>query len=196
MKRLALIALVLTLVCSAAFALTVPTDTDRLTPTGFPISDDAILFTDTSRKAPAPLGTKVAVWSDSYDAERNTLFEVKMVEVIRGDKASELILEKSKYNKVNLEAGTEYVYIKVDVKLLAKNESKQQNLSSYSFSFVRQDGKKYPTTFDMITGFEESFEAYSGAEGYIEIFKAIEIGDEPLIVMDDAWFSLIPAPII
>lgn len=121
---------------------------------------------------PAPLNTKQAVTFksllDSYTAD------VTVKEIIRGDKAWELIQAANMFNK-EADAGYEYILAKIDFKLTNAPDGKKYDLSGYSFDIISDKGKGYDKGLIMAPEPVLDIELYKGAssEGYVAFKVAV-----------------------
>ncbi|SFI59210.1 protein of unknown function [Paenibacillus sp. UNC496MF] len=113
-----------------------------------------------SRSNPAPLGTTVTYsvkdYSDSYTGQ------LTLEEVIRGDRAWQMIHEENQFNDPAPD-GYEYVLAKINVKVVKNNEKDAQvRFNSYSFTLVSSQGKDYEKA-SVVTPDELEASLYEGA---------------------------------
>lgn len=127
---------------------------------------ETILTNKYSMQNPTPIGTEQAVtfksFSDSYTAN------VTVKEIIRGDKAYELIKAANMFNSEAGE-GYEYILAKIDFKLTNAPGGKKYDLAGYSFDLVSDKGKTYDKVLIVSPEPKLDAELYKGAsnEGYV-----------------------------
>lgn len=96
-----------------------------------------------SRTNPAPLNTaQTYTKTDSYFKDRNYTATIKVIEVIRGEEAWEVLRADGK-NSFPPAEGYEYMIVKVDFTLLSKVEEGSVQASSYDFDFYSSNNEEY-----------------------------------------------------
>ena len=99
-----------------------------------------------TRSNPLPFGDTITVKENIYDDSFNSyesLVEITLLEIIRGDEAWALIQEENMYNEP-AEEGFEYAIVKVKG-FLKESETEDDSLyfSSMNFNFVSNEGEVY-----------------------------------------------------
>lgn len=89
---------------------------------------------------PAPLNTSQVVEVENILQKYKA--EVAIKDIIRGEKAWEMIKEANMFNSPAPE-GYEYILAKINFKLLDINDGQSYNLSTVGFEMISSDGKKY-----------------------------------------------------
>jgi len=89
---------------------------------------------------PAPIGTAQTLTTENI-LQKYTI-EMSVNEIIRGDKAWEMIKEANMFNKPAKE-GYEYLLAKIYFKVLDVNEGQAYRLSSFNINLISSDGKEY-----------------------------------------------------
>lgn len=129
---------------------------------------------------PAPIGTT----QTHYDELLNDIAvtNVTLKEIIRGDKAWELIKKANSFNSA-AEEGYEYIVANIEVKLANYTEGKSYSLTSYNFDLMSSEGKIYDRKMIVAPTPKLDADLYKGASntGYI-VFKVAKTDKEPKIV--------------
>lgn len=123
--------------------------------------------TNFSITSPAPLNTPQTVSVESYLNNYNAT--VTVTEIIRGEKAWEMIKEKNRFNSEARE-GREYILAKVKVKINSADEGKSVSMSQVAFTAFSADNSEYSDSVSVVTP-EPTIrgDMYAGAEkdGYL-----------------------------
>lgn len=135
-----------------------------------------------SMSNPAPIGTSQTLTKKYIQDNATTNVTVK--EIIRGDKAWDLIKKANMFNKVAGD-GYEYIVANIEVKLVDYTESKAYKLTSYNFDLMSSEGKIYDKEMIVVPEPKLDTDLYKGASntGYV-VFKVAKTDKEPKIVFD------------
>ncbi len=133
-----------------------------------------------TRSNPLPFGETITVKENIYDDSSNSyesLLEITVVEMIRGEEAWEIIENENEYNEPAKE-GYEYALVKVKGFLKA-SETEDDSLwfSTINFDFVSNEGEVYDMASAVIPN-ELEKELYSGGTGEGYIYSEVRIGDD------------------
>ena len=155
-----------------------------------------------SKANPAPIGWPVRVHGRLLGGTDNTIHEIRVQEVIRGDRAFEMLKDMSQWN-VEPDEGMEYVLALVRVRYVKGPDSSSDYVNHDLFRTLAGDGLSYRTPY-----FLSPMQPFLGAlvfpgatiEGWTT--WQVSISDpEPLLVFGLdlperglAWFSLFPEP--
>lgn len=149
---------------------------------------DAFHWENFDRASPTPLGTTIW-WKSSSSSQAQAYVEMRVVDVIRGEKANELAIEKNRFNKDDITDEKEFIYVRLSLKMLSDDMNRKYSVSGFDFDFVSQAGLVYK--HDFASGFDDSLKMYAGAQGEIEFCHVISKDDNPLLTYDDdIWLSL------
>jgi len=149
-----------------------------------------------SRTNPAPIGAKQSVKVSNFSEEY--IAEVKVSDIIRGEKALELILAANQFNDVP-SAEEEYILAKIYLRISESKDDKQVTFGSYSFDLYSGSSARYDEFYSVVEPSPQlSTALYAGAEheGYIT-FKVKKSDTAPKICFGanydgtgGIWFSL------
>lgn len=120
-----------------------------------------------TRSNPVPFGESITV-EDTINGEYDAKVELKVLEVIRGEKAWEIAKNENSYNETP-EEGYEYILAKVEGKVTeAETEDEPYWLSASFFKFVSEEGNEYEVKSVVIPD-ELAHNLYNGGtgEGYV-----------------------------
>jgi len=143
------------------------------------------------REQPAPIGATVRY--DGSDYMNKAVTDLTVLEVIRGDRALQMIRTWDAYNPRPGD-GMEYIIVLVRASAVAAQTGARAEVYDYDFSFISAEGVEYEYAY--AAGVSKELTAlYEGAscEGYI--VGLVERGDDPLMVyLKDSgrpfWFDL------
>lgn len=144
------------------------------------------------RSNPVPLGTAFQ-FEDTYsDDDFNSLdavFELTVLDVIRGDEAYDILVSENQFNEPAPE-GMEWAIISLEGRLIEGDEDVPYTVVPW-FSVVDSSGSEIS---------QDDYGTFDGNEyGYVDLFpggtttgriaKYIPLGDDTLLVLDEFWGS-------
>ena len=141
-----------------------------------------------TRKNPFPIGMPGVY--NAMEGRVGYSIELTVLEVIRGDKAAEIIA-KADPKTSKAPDGMEYILVKFHAKALDSKDDQPIGVASYRFSFISEQGVIYkPIQF--IYNLDAEFEyLYVGGEEDGYVFNLIKSGDNPIIVYLGGTFERI-----
>jgi hypothetical protein len=110
--------------------------------------------------------------------------EIGLKDVIRGEKAENMLKKANKYNDPPKE-GMEYIIGIFEFKLSGGNSDNPVKFNKYTFDAVSRSGSVYDDTF--VSSMTDSISLYTGGTADLYVIDTIQKEDLPMWVFKKIW---------